>query len=508
MTSLTQHPQWQALIQHQQEIAAVHLRDLFHKDANRFAKFSLTAADLLFDFSKNHINEKSIQLLCELAEATQLQQHIEALFSGKIVNVTEQLPATHTALRDRSKNAPALAKMAEFCENIHQQNQITDVVNIGIGGSDLGAHLGINALAPYTTSKLRFHFVSSVDSSIVQTLKKLTPANTLFIVSSKSFRTVETLANAKAALNWAGATQNFIAITSKPDLAKAFGIAAENVFVIDDGVVGRYSMWSAMGLPIMLAIGVPNFTAMLAGAHAMDQHFRHTSLKENIPVVMGLLNVWYNNFFGTRARAILPYDQSLKLLIPYLQQAEMESTGKHITTENTIANYATGQIIFGDVGTNCQHSFCQLLHQGTQLIPVDFIVPMRSHYPAANQQAILVANAFAQSQALAEGLIETELHKMSMGNRPSNMLLLEQLTPQTFGALMALYEHKIFVQSVIWQINAFDQWGVELGKQLANKFLTEFESENTNNDLVSYYQKAIKMLAPCIPKVSFTKCKS
>ncbi|MGB6976949.1 MAG: glucose-6-phosphate isomerase [Gammaproteobacteria bacterium] len=505
---------WDTLRTHQQEIAQYSLRQLT-AEPNRKQKFSLTAANLLFDFSKNHLTEKTISLLCQLAEATQLPQRIEQMFQGEYVNQTEQRPALHTALRNRSDKAilvqgqdvmpgiqQTLQKMAELVDKVRQQQwlgytqqPITDIVNIGIGGSYLGPHLVVKALAPYQLSSLRVHFIANVDDYIVaQALKNLNPATTLFIISSKSFTTVETLANAKAVLQWFQQTNNtlqdrakhFIAVTNQPDKAIEFGIPAPNIFFMDDWVGGRYSLWSAIGLPAALAIGMENFYELLKGAYAIDCHFRQQPLHENMPVIFGLINIWYNNFFGTHARAILPYTELLKELPPYLQQLEMESTGKQVTQDGNGIDYPTGQIIFGETGTTGQHAFYQLLHQGTQIIPADFIVPLQGHHEFNTHQAILVANAFGHSKALMEGLSLTEVikelqqknlpadsiekiapHKVLPGNRPSNMLLFDKLTPFTLGALLALHEHKIFVQSVIWGINPFDQWGVEIGKKFA-----------------------------------------
>jgi len=526
MNLVTQLPQWQALIAHQATLANQHLRDLLHQNPKRFEKFSLEAAGLLLDYSKNHIDETTINLLCDLAIAQQLPESIAAMFNGEIINQSELNPALHTALRNPTATPTlvngidimpsiqqTLTQMNELSEQIRNQSKITDIVNIGIGGSDLGPKLVIEALTPYVIPSLRFHFINNIDSTCIhQTLKNLIPDKTLFIIASKSFTSVETLTNAESALSWFKQTSNnnpadhFIAITNNTKLAKTFGIKTEHTFTMEPWVGGRYSLWSAIGLPIMLAIGSKLFKQLLMGAHEMDQHFRSAPLSQNMPVILGLLNVWYNNFFGTRARAILPYAESLQKLPAYLQQAEMESTGKQVTQDGKSLNYATGQIVFGDVGTNGQHSFFQLLHQGTQLIPVDFIVPMRSHYPLANHHPILVANAFSQSKALAEGKMYNELlaenvpptlvpHKVSTGNRPSNTILIQQITPQSLGALLALYEHKIYVQSVIWQINAFDQWGVELGKQLASMLLpnllddkNHFAVDSSTSGLIKFYR--------------------
>lgn len=546
-SSLTYLPEWQALQKHHQEIADIHMRNLFRDDPKRFTRFSLNATDLFLDYSKNRITTTTMELLKQLAGAVKLDQHIEALLSGKAVNYSEQRPALHTALRNPHKQAilvhgcdvmpdihANLERMTAFAEQVrtglwhgYNDQPITDIVNIGIGGSYLGPAMATEALNAYADTALRIHFISNIDGNLIQqTLKKLNPATTLFIISSKSFSTIETLTNAQTIKTWfkqqtgntVDLTQHFVAITEKIDKAIEFGIPATNIFPVWEWVGGRYSLWSASGLPIMLAIGAKNFYALLAGAHAMDEHFRTAAFAENMPVILGLLDVWYNNFFAAPSRAILPYDQSLKYLPPYLQQVHMESLGKHITQQGNAIHYATGQIIFGEVGIDGQHSFYQLLHQGTELIPVDLIIPMLNHHSLDEHHKILLASAYAQSKTLMEGKnidsVMAELHaagyseekahelaphKVLLGNRPSNVILLPQLAPYALGALLALYEHKIFVSSVIWQINAFDQWGVETGKELAKKILPQLEDEknilqedSSTAGLIQYYHNIRK----------------
>lgn len=547
MTTLTSLPEWHALQKHQLEIAAIPLRDLFTADHKRAEKFSLPAASLLLDYSKNHITAHTQDLLCHLADAVNLSDHIAAMFKGAPVNFTEQRPALHVALRnlddkpllvDGADIMPLvrenLEKMALFCEKVHTGNWrgfsnkvITDVVNIGIGGSDLGPAMVTEALAPYATTSIKLHFVSNVDAThITQTLKKINPETTVFIISSKSFATIDTLTNAITAKQWfmqftnihSDFARHFLAVTCNKQKALEFGIAADNIFPVWEWVGGRYSLWSAIGLPIMLAVGKQNFYELLAGAHAMDKHFYSAPFKQNMPVILGLLNVWYTNFFNTSAHAVLPYDQSLNLLPTYLQQASMESNGKQIRYDGMPVDYKTGGIMFGVSGTNGQHAFYQLLHQGTQLVPVDFIIPALSHHPLNNHHAILFANCLSQSKALMEGKNQQEVyqelaaqgysdnviqkllpHKILPGNRPSNTIVLPKLTPYTLGALIALYEHKIFTECTIWQINAFDQWSVELGKQLANQILPilldttlQPDEDSSTNNLINYYRKVTK----------------
>lgn len=526
------------------------MRDLFQADTNRAEHFSLSAADLFLDYSKNRITAKTLELLCQLADATNLSEKINAMFDGAIVNDSEHRPALHSALRNLNNDAivvngenvmpsinQTLDAMAKLVTQIHTDDwrgfsnkTITDVVNLGIGGSDLGPAMATEALAPYAVSNLRLHFVSNLDGShIAQTLNKLNPETTLFIVSSKSFTTIDTIANAETAKSWfkqntnnASLDKHFLAITCNQNKAVEFGINAENIFPIWEWIGGRYSLWSAIGLPIALVIGMDHFRELLAGAHAMDQHFRSAPFAQNMPVILGLLDIWYGNFFAAQAHAILPYDQSLNLLPAYLQQASMESNGKQVTQQGEPVDYTTGPVIFGTPGTNAQHTFFQLLHQGTYLVPVDFIVPATSHYPIGQHHATLFANCLSQSKALMQGktaeqvLEELQLagytkeaaqkllpHKVTPGNRPSNTIIFPKLTPQTLGALLALYEHKIFAQCAIWQINPFDQWSVELGKQLAATILPELNNEKNSSqqdsstkNLITYYKSRYTLSFP------------
>ncbi len=540
MVKLTTLPAWQALVAHQREISKLHLRDLFATDDQRFSTFSIEAGNLFLDYSKNRITTKTLDLLCDLAVESNMPAMIEALFTGVSVNTTENRPALHTALRNSQGIAApicedvqtVLDQMSIFTTQIREghwrgytDKPITDVINVGIGGSDLGPALAVEALAPYVTPTLQFHFISNVDSShLSQTLQKLNPETSLFIISSKSFTTEETLINARSIQQWfrqnttaADEARHFAAVTSNPAKALAFGIAPANIFRIWDWVGGRYSLWSAVGLPIALAIGMDNFQEFLAGAATLDQHFQTAPLNQNMPVLMGLLSIWYNNFFDAPAQAILPYEHALRRLPAYLQQAEMESNGKNTTHDGSLTNYQTCPIIFGEPGTNAQHTFYQLLHQGTRLIPVDFVVPLQTHYPLANHSAILFTHALSQSKALMQGKNATEVehemraegfneadinrltpHKVLAGNQPSNTLVFEKLTPGNLGSLLALYEHKIFVQSIIWQINPFDQWGVEHGKQLAQSILPNVlnphqlptHDGSTNGLIVRYHQAA------------------
>lgn len=541
MHDLTQLPAWQALTKHHQTIAGLHMRDLFRQDDNRFNKFSLKAANLLLDYSKNRVTEETLRLFDELFNALHLKEKIRALVNGGLVNTTENRPALHTALRERpdriilvnNENIMPLiqnnlAKMRAFVASIHEHTwlgggqKITDIVNLGVGGSDLGPALVTKALAPYHTHHCNFHFVSNIDSAhIAPVLKRLNPHSTLFIVSSKSFSTQETLKNMQTAKNWFQQqggehfAKHFIAITGNAAKAQSFGFSSENIFPVWEWVGGRYSLWSAIGLPITLAIGMDNFHDLLAGAHAMDEHFLNAPFLENMPVILALLSIWYINFFGARVQAVLPYEQYLKLLPVYLQQAEMESNGKKIRHNGKSINYHTSPVIFGTTGTNGQHAFYQLLHQGTQLIPADFIIAAASHHPLDDHHTILFANALSQSKALLEGKSADEAlhellaagydkaaasalapHKTLPGNQPSNTIILPKLTPFNLGALIALYEHKIFVESVVWDINAFDQWSVELGKQLANTILPALKDPGKKPDydastdgLIRYYRE-------------------
>lgn len=542
MTTITRLPEWQKLIEHKKHFSSCHMRDLFQKNPQRFQQFSVTTPFLLFDYSKNILSQETLTLLLQLAEAIHLPEKIDALFTGQKINNTEGLPALHTALRNKNRAVfidgenvtpaiqAAVDKIKNFTGKVRHQKwlgfsgkPITDIVNIGIGGSDLGPRMAIHALAAYHHSKLKFHFIANIDGTVItQTLKKLNPETTLFIVSSKSFNTIETLTNARTAKEWFiimtqqnNLDKNFIAVTGNTEKALKFGISKENIFPLWDWVGGRYSLWSAIGLPIALAIGMKNFEEFLEGAYYMDQHFQKTELTQNISLIMGLINVWYRNFFNAAAHAILPYDERLKYLPAYLQQAKMESQGKQVRYNGKKISYKTGQIIFGETGTNGQHSFHQLLHQGTQFIPVDFIASSSHQHDLDHHHTILLANALSQSKTLMEGKTKAEIlmelqntkltkkqiqqlapHKVLPGNRPSNFLLFSSISPFNLGALIAIYEHSIFVESAIWQINAFDQWGVENGKKTADEILPLLEnpdrpltSDDSTNGLIEYYRQ-------------------
>ncbi|WP_312378065.1 glucose-6-phosphate isomerase [Pseudomonas oryzihabitans] len=511
---VTQLASWKALQEHRKAMQNFRMRDAFAADPQRFSQFSLSSSGLFLDYSKNLITEQTRDLLVNLAREAGLEGAIHTLFDGAYVNSSEHRPALHTALRrpvgdsvriDGQDIMPevhrVLNQMTQLVTRIHNglwrgytEKPITDVVNIGIGGSFLGPQLVSEALVPFTQRGVRCHYLANIDGSeFREVTSKLAADTTLFIVSSKSFGTLETLKNAQAARAWCLAQgcpepelhKHFIAVSSNVKVAVEFGIAEENIFPMWDWVGGRYSLWSAIGLPIALAIGMSNFKDLLAGAYAMDQHFTSATFEENMPVLLGLLGVWYGNFWGATSHAILPYDHHLRNFVKHLQQLDMESNGKSVRQDGSPVSVETGPVIWGGVGCNGQHAYHQLLHQGTQLIPGDFIVPVVSHNPVADHQQWLYANCLSQSQALMlgktreeaeaelreKGLNEAEIaklapHKVIPGNRPSNTLVLERISPRRLGALVALYEHKVFVQSVIWGINCFDQWGVELGKEL------------------------------------------
>jgi glucose-6-phosphate isomerase len=481
---------WNDLQIQQQNIPT--LRKLFANDPEREKNFSFSAAGLTLDLSRNHLTQQTLNSLCQLAEAAQLPEQRNALFNGDKINNTENRAVLHTALRQPGAQAPkevqaVLAQIKNFCEQLHNQQwlgfsgkAITDVVNIGIGGSDLGPKLAVRALKPFRNNNIRNHFVANIDpTDLRETGEGLNPETTLFIVASKTFTTEETLTNAKAARNWlltasrdeASIAKHFVAVSANPQRAVEFGIAEQNVFAFWDWVGGRYSMWSAVGLAIATSIGFDNFTAMLNGAHELDEHFRSTDFTENLPVLLALTGIWYRNFFHTASQAIIPYAESLELFPNYLQQLDMESNGKQVDKTGNPIDYATGPVIWGGIGSNSQHAFHQLLHQGTDLIPVDFILPQESLNPIGKQHAMLKANCYAQTKALLEGRQVAESYRNMPGNRPSTLITFEKLDPKTLGALVALYEHKVFVQGAIWQINSFDQWGVELGKQLAKELM-------------------------------------
>ncbi len=521
MSVLTLSAAWRALQEHHKKMTAVHMRDLFAADPARFQKFSLRFDDILFDYSKNRITEETMVHLLALAEQAGLAEQIQAMFSGAKINNTEGRAVLHVALRNRS-NRPilvdgrdvmpdvnrVLARMETFSEAVRSGAwrgytglPITDIVNIGIGGSDLGPKMVVEALTPYTRRDLRAHFVSNVDGTdIAETLKKVQPETTLFLIASKTFTTQETMANAHTARAWfleaakeeTAVASHFAALSTNTDGVVAFGIDPDNMFEFWDWVGGRYSLWSAIGLSIALAVGFDNFVALLTGAHKVDEHFRTAPFARNIPVIMALLGVWYNNFFDAQSHAILPYDQYMQHFPSYFQQGDMESNGKSVTRGGAPVDYSTGPVIWGQPGTNGQHAFYQLIHQGTKLIPCDFLAPAQSHNPVGNHHTLLLSNFFAQPEALMRGKTSVEVRaelggssvssdalealvaaKTFAGNRPSNAFLFKMLTPETLGSLIALYEHKIFTQGVIWNINSFDQMGVELGKVLAKAILPE-----------------------------------
>ena len=525
MTRPNQLQAWRMLADHQREIADVHMRDLFANDPRRFERFSLRFGDLLFDYSKNRITEQTLSLLLDLARQSGLSDKIKAMFRGDRINVTESRAVLHVALRNRA-NRPilldgedvmpeinrVLGRMRGFVEQVRSGQwrgctgkAITDVVNIGIGGSDLGPRMVVKALSPYTSPSLKVRFVSNVDEAdLVQCLEGLDPETTLFCIVSKTFTTQETMNNAQSAREWlldkvsdpAAVARHFVAISTNAARVSGFGIDTANMFEFWDWVGGRYSLWSSVGLPIALAVGMDRFEALRAGAHRVDEHFRSEPFERNIPVLMGLIGIWYDNFFHTDSYAILPYDQYLEFLPNYLQQGDMESNGKTVDIEGRQVDYSTGPIIFGQPGTNGQHAFYQLMHQGSELIPCDFLAAAQSHHALGRHHEILISNFLAQPEALmlgktyeeakaeleAEGvagerLLELAAAKTFTGNRPSNSFLYKKLTPETLGSLIALYEHKIFVQGAIWNINSFDQMGVELGKQLARTILAELAEE-------------------------------
>jgi len=546
MSKLTQSEVWQALIAHQAEIHPLHMRQMFQSDPERFDKFSLKLDDLLFDYSKHRINERTIELLIKLAEQTSLPDWINRMFNGEKINNTEHRAALHTALRNRSDRPVmvdgkdvmpevrlVLEQMRIFSEAVrngqhlgHTGKPISDIVNIGIGGSDLGPLMVCEALKPYAKPNLRAHFVSNIDGThLSDTLKNLDAETTLFIVSSKTFTTQETLTNANSAREWLvhilddekAVAKHFAAVSTNLEATTLFGINPQNVFQFWDWVGGRYSLWSAIGLPIAIYVGMDAFEEFLAGAHVMDEHYRNTPLEKNIPAIMGLLGIWYGNFFGASSNAVLPYDQSLHRFPAYLQQLEMESNGKRVDREGNEVDYDTGMAVWGEPGTNGQHAFYQLIHQGTRMIPADFLAPLNSQNPLNDHHSILLANCLAQTEALmlgktreearaelqAQGLkqdaIETLLpHKVFPGNKPTTTLLFNKLDPHTLGMLISLFEHKVFTQSVVWNINPFDQWGVELGKQLAGKILPELlgkdsatRHDSSTNALIASCLKAV-----------------
>ena len=535
---LTQRKAWIALKAHAKQMQSTHLRQLFDEDPKRAEKFTVDATGLYFDYSKNRVIEKTMKLLVDLARESGLGARIEAMFSGEKINITENRAVLHVALRapkdvsilvEGKDVVPevhaVLDKMANFCNRVrsgawkgHTGKRIRNVINVGIGGSDLGPVMAYEALKHYSERSMAFRFVSNVDGTdFAEAVVDLDAAETLFIISSKTFTTLETMTNAHSAREWAlkglggdekAVAKHFVAVSTNAAEVSKFGIDTANMFGFWDWVGGRYSMDSAIGLSTMLAVGPENFRDMLAGFHAMDEHFRTTPFERNIPVLLGLLEVWYTDFFDAETVAVLPYEQYLKRFPAYLQQLTMESNGKHVTLEGKTVNYETGPIYWGEPGTNGQHSFYQLIHQGTRLIPCDFIAFGKTLNPLGRHHDMLVANVCAQSEALAFGKTAKQVkaegtpdwlvpHRVFEGNRPSNTILLEKLTPEALGKLVALYEHSVFTQGTIWQINSFDQWGVELGKALAQRIIPELESnadpdlkhDSSTNAVIRQYRK-------------------
>ena len=543
MTSQQETSAWLALRAHQQQGGDVHLREQFAEDPERFERFSLSLGDLLLDYSKNRITPETVTLLGNLAREAEVEAWRDRIVAGDKINTTENRAVLHVALRNRAstpilvdgKNVmplvrDALGQMRAFVVSVrggitkgHTGEKFTDFVNIGIGGSDLGPAMVCEALTPYVKDGLRTHFVSNVDATdVVETLKMLNPETTLFIITSKSFTTQETMANAEAAKMWItgilgdeAIARHFVAVSGNRDAVEGFGIDRANHFPIWDWVGGRYSLWSSVGLPIALATGMENFEAFLEGAHVMDRHFTEAPIEENMPMILALMGIWNINCQGAVGHAILPYDQYLRLLPGYLQQADMESNGKGVSRDGEVVAQSTSPIVFGTAGTVGQHSFYQLLHQGPELVTADFIAAAESHNPLGDHHEKLLANCFAQAEALMRGKTEEEVrtelesdglgrglinrlapHKVFPGNRPSNSILVRKFDPHTLGKLIALYEHKIFIQGVIWGVNSFDQWGVELGKVLADDILPELMTDATadghdasTNGLIDTYQK-------------------
>jgi len=532
---LNKRPEWKELSKHWKKTEALHLRDLFAANPKRAETLSLTACDLFLDYSKNRVTAETVEKLVALAEATGLAEKIEAMFTGEKINRTEDRAVLHTALRaPRDAEVPVdeknvipgihevLDRMVAFSDSIRSGDwkgytgkPIKNIVNIGIGGSDLGPVMAVEALKPYTDRNLTVRFVSNVDATqLVEAVCDLDPEETLFIVASKTFTTQETMTNAQSAKDWAIAAlkdeaavaKHFVALSTNAAEVSAFGIDTANMFGFWNWVGGRYSLCSAIGLPVMIAIGPDNFRKMLSGFHAMDNHFRAAPFEENMPVLLALLGIWYNNFFGAETQAILPYDQYLSRFAAYFQQGDMESNGKTTTQDGEKVDWQTGPIIWGEPGTNGQHAFYQLIHQGTKLIPCDFIGFAQSQNPLGDHHSKLMANFFAQTEALAFGKTAEELqaentpvalvsHKTFEGNRPTNSIMAKKLTPEVLGQLIALYEHKIFAQGMIWDIYSFDQWGVQLGKVLASAILPELQEDTglnhdaSTNQLIEYYRK-------------------
>jgi glucose-6-phosphate isomerase len=551
MATLHKLPVWQKLSQHQQSIASLHMRDLFAQDAKRFDKLSLKFADILFDYSKHRITDETLPMLFQLAREAKIEDWRDKMFAGEKINITEDRAVLHTALRNRA-NTPVmvnghnvmpdvnavLAQMREFSDKVRNGSwtgytgkRITDIVNIGIGGSDLGPVMVCDALKPYSSPDLNVHFVSNIDGAhLMRALNVCNPETTLFIVASKTFTTQETMTNARSARTWflksakdnAHVAKHFVALSTNAKAVEDFGIDTANMFAFWDWVGGRYSLWSAIGLSIALYVGMDKFEELLTGAFEMDQHFKTAPLEQNMPVIMALIGVWYNNFFHIDTQAILPYDQGLARFPAYLQQADMESNGKFICRDGTRVPYKTGPVVWGEAGTNGQHAFYQLIHQGTQIVPADFLMPVHSQYKVGENgnthHKILLANFLAQTQSLMLGKTKEQAraeleqqglsgealenllpHKEFEGNRPTASIMFDKLTPNTLGKLIALYEHKIFVQGIIWDINSYDQWGVEYGKQIAQQILPQLISDevvtnydSSTNGLINY-TKSLKI---------------
>lgn len=544
MSELTNSPAWELLEEHFGEIRHSHMRNMFAEDPQRFEHFSLKLNDILFDYSKNIISNETMENLYRLADECQVSEWITKMFDGAAINHSENRAVLHTALRNKSGKVimvdgvdimpevrnehERVKKLAEAIRTRtwrgYLNQPITDIVNIGIGGSHLGPLMVTEALRPYALHDLNMHFVSNVDENhINDTLEFLNPETTFFIIASKSFATQDTMVNAETARQWhinkvgddSKIDKHFSAVTSNTKAASEFGIAEDNIFRMWDWVGGRYSLWSAIGLPIVIAIGQDNFDELLNGAYEADQHFKNAPMHENIPVTMALLGIWYNNFFDAQTTAVLPYDQHLHMFPAYLQQADMESNGKYIDRQGQIVDYTTGPVLFGEIGIAAQHAFFQLLHQGTKLVPADILAPIANFHCIARHHRALMSNVFAQTEALMKGKTEQEAYaelkdsgldedaikallpnKIFPGNRPTSTFLFNSLNPATLGSLIALYEHKIFVQGIIWNINSFDQWGVELGKQLASGILQELDSndnvdthDSSTNGLINYYKK-------------------
>lgn len=545
MARLTQHPSWKALTKHQEAISPQQMRDLFATDPERFNKFSLKMDDLLLDYSKHRITEETMSLLFQIAREAKVEDWRDRMFSGEKINITENRAVLHTALRNRS-NTPVkvdgidvmpevnavLAQMRTFSDKVrsgewtgYSGKRITDIVNIGIGGSDLGPVMVCDALKPYASPDLNVHFVSNIDGAhLDRALEKCNAETTLFIIASKTFTTQETMTNAHSARKWflnhanneGHVAKHFVALSTNVQAVSEFGIDEDQMFAFWDWVGGRYSLWSAIGLSIALYVGMDNFEALLTGGHEMDNHFRTAPLEENMPVILALVGIWYNNFFHADTHAILPYDQSLSRFAAYMQQADMESNGKFMCRDGERVHYKTGPIIWGEAGTNGQHAFYQLIHQGTPIVPADFLMPIHSHHKVGKNgnehHKILLANFLAQTQALMLGKTKEEArkeleqqglsgetlekllpHKVFEGNRPTTSIMFDQLTPNILGRLIALYEHKIFVQGMIWDINSYDQWGVEYGKQIASQILPQLISDedvsnydSSTNGLINY----------------------